>query len=76
MSLREAQRPALGSVVIDRFKQWCIKLSPHLRNVYSLGEHLRDASVAKRHVLDCLGSINDALEKAQKMPWESERNVP
>jgi len=59
-----------------RFGMWCIKLGPHRRDVYSLDERLRDASVVKRHVLDCLGDINDALEEAQKMSREPGRNAP
>ncbi|KUJ07745.1 uncharacterized protein LY89DRAFT_742517 [Mollisia scopiformis] len=51
----------------SRFGVWCRKLGPHLRDVYSLDERLRDSSAMKQHVLDCLGDINDALEEAQKI---------
>jgi hypothetical protein len=59
-----------------RFEEWCQRLGAHLRGVSSLDERLRDASVVKRHILDCLGDINDALEEAQNISHQPRRNAP
>jgi len=52
----------------NRFEKWCQKLGALEYGVYSLDERLRDASDLKRHILNCLLEINDALEEAQGNP--------
>ncbi|EFY95957.2 hypothetical protein X797_008966 [Metarhizium robertsii] len=49
----------------DRFQKWCNSLGAHLQGTYSLDERLRDASVMKEYILDCLAGMNTALEEAQ-----------
>jgi hypothetical protein len=46
----------------NRFNLWCGSVGAHVCGLYSLDERLRDASAVRTLVLDCLGSIESALD--------------